>query len=151
MKQVAAKEHIHCKYLHAHSCEWNALRKFWIVFSSVYKFYVPIHVLPVLIWKRKRLLREPIKILKTCIKNILQSCLFISTYVSLLWYFLCYFRNVRRKTDHWNVIYAAIVCCLGILWESAGRKTEMALYMFPRLLESCYLILVKYGYLKRVT
>ena len=151
INHVATKKHIHCKHLHSYSCETNGLRKFWVVFSSVYKFYVPIHVLPVLIWKRNRLTREPLKILKNCIKNILQSCLFISTYVALLWYFMCKFRNWRYTTDKWNVIYAAIICNLGLLWEPAGRRTELALYMFPRLLESCYLFLDRAGYLKWIT
>ena len=46
---------------------------------------------------------------------------------------------------------ASIMCFVGVFWEPAGRRTELALYMFPRLMESCYLILDKYGYLKKAS
>ena len=106
-----------------------------------YKFYIPIHVLPALIFKRKRLTKEPIKILKACVKNIIKSSLFISCYVAVFWYFCCRFRNWRHRTDKWNVILASFLCSFAVLFEPAHRRTELALYMFPRFLESLFLFL----------
>ena len=150
LDKVYRGEFVPCKVIHDHSCEWNALRKFWLVFSMAYKFYIPIHVLPAVIFKRKRLMKEPIKILKACIKNIIKSSLFISIYVASFWYFCCLSRNFRKVTDKWNIIIAGFFCSFSVLFEPAHRRTELALYMFPRFLESMFLFLEKRGYLKSV-
>lgn len=47
---------IDCKHMHEHSCNYNAWLKFLTVFRSSVKFYIPIHLVPLLLFKRKRLL-----------------------------------------------------------------------------------------------
>ena len=150
LAKIYRGEHIPCSVIHDHSCEWNAARKFWLVFSMAYKFYVPIHFLPALIFKKQRLLKEPIKILKACIINIIRSSLFISTYVCSFWYMCFVFRNKRMRTEKWIIIYAGFICSFAILFEPAHRRTELALYMFPRFLESMFLFLEKRGYVKSI-
>ena len=113
-----------------------------------YKFYIPIHFLPALIFKWKKLTSEPLKILKKAIVNIIKSSLFLSVYVSIFHYFVCFFQNKRRSTDKWNVICASFICSFAVLFEPANRRTELALYMFPRFLESIHLALAKRGYVK---
>ena len=49
---------IHCRDIHDHSCEYNALLKFAEIFNSAYKFYGPLHILPVLLFKRRKLKNE---------------------------------------------------------------------------------------------
>ena len=46
---------IECKHIHANSCNKNSLIKFITVFKSAIKFYMPIHLIPVLLFKRKAL------------------------------------------------------------------------------------------------
>ena len=150
LDMVYRGEFVPCSVVHDHSCEMNALKKWVIVFTMAYKFYIPIHVLPTLIFKRNQIFQKPIEILKKCLKNIIMSSMFISVYVSSFWYFCCVFRNKRLKTDKWNVIMAAFICSFAVLFEPANRRTELALYMFPRFLESAFLFLEKRGYLKSV-
>ena len=83
-------------------------------------------------------------------KNIIKSSLFISCYVAVFWYFCCRFRNWRHRTDKWNVILASFLCSFAVLFEPAHRRTELALYMFPRFLESLFLFLEKRGYIKSI-
>ena len=142
--------HVPCEIVHDHSCEWNGLKKFLLVFAMAYKFYIPIHLLPALIFKRKKLLKEPLQIIKNVVKNVLKSSSFISAYVGLFWYFICRFKNYRMKTDKWNIIYSSTLCSLVILIEPPHRRTELALYMFPRFLESLFLFAEKYGYVKSI-
>ena len=115
-----------------------------------YKFYIPIHLLPALIFKRKKLLKEPLQIIKSVVKNVVRSSTFISAYVALFWYLICRFKNIRRKTDKWNIIFSSFFCSFVILIEPAHRRTELALYMFPRFLESLFLFMEKYGYVKSI-
>ena len=139
-----------CSVIHDHSCEMHFVKRFLLVFNLAYKFYIPIHILPALIFKRRKLTKEPIKILRAAAKNILKSTLFISCYVSFYWYFICKIKNYRKKTDKWNIILAASLCCFSVLWEPSNRRSEMALYMFPRFLESAMLYLVDRGYVKPI-
>ena len=151
LDKVYRAEYVPCHVIHDHSCEWNAIRKFMLVFNMAYKFYIPIHLLPTLIFKRSRITKEPMRIVKYVVKNVIQSSCFISCYVAIFWYFCCVFRNQRLKTDKWNVIGAAFLCSFSILFEPSNRRTELALYMFPRFVESMMLFFEKRGYFMTVS
>jgi len=49
---------IHCKDIHNFSCEWNTWLKFRDIFLKANKFYLPIHLIPVLLFKRKKIASE---------------------------------------------------------------------------------------------
>ena len=44
---------LHCRDIHDHTCNYNAWLKFKSVFDQAYKYYIPIHCIPVLLFKRK--------------------------------------------------------------------------------------------------
>ena len=48
--------YIDCKDIHDYTCEWQAVDKFFTVMNIAYKFYLPIHIIPVLIFKRKKII-----------------------------------------------------------------------------------------------
>ena len=74
----------------------------------------------------------------------------MATYVAIFRYLLCFFKNYRHKIDRFNVIAAAFVCTFGIMWEPSHRRTELALYLFPRFLEALWAFLEKRGIVKSV-
>ena len=138
-----------CNVIHDHTCFVNALRKFWLVFNLAYKFYVPTRLIRALLFKQKKLETEPFRVIRKSIWNGLKSSIFVSLYVASFWYFICFFKNWRLKTDKTNIILASFFCSFAILVEPAKRRTELALYMFPRFLELLKThILVRNGYLK---
>ena len=143
-------EYIPCSVYHLHSCEMNALLKFITVFNMAYKFYLPIHILPKLIFKRARLLQNPLKLVKDVIKDIIYSCLFLSVYVSLFWYFICKFKNIRGKSDKYNIMLSSLICSWSAIFEAQHRRVELGLYMFPRFMESMFLFFEKRGYVKSI-
>ena len=49
---------IHCKDIHPNGCIVNAGFKFTSVFRAALKFYIPLHVVPVLLFKRRGLMEE---------------------------------------------------------------------------------------------
>jgi len=75
------------------------MKRFFKVISNSYKYYLPIHLIPLLIFKRKKLMSEPIKTLKSTIINYLKSLCFMGAYVAILKYGLCKFKNIRGKID----------------------------------------------------
>ena len=113
-----------------------------MVMNASWKFYLHIHLIPVLIFKFKLLKKGDKKYifqqLKHVLKGTLKSCLFLSTYIALFRYGLCVFKNLRHKVDRWNVILAGFLSGFGLLWEPPGRRTELALYFLPRFLEALW-------------
>ena len=150
LRKIYNEEWVPCSAFHDKSCEWDACRKFMVAFNMAYKFYIPIHGLPTLIYKRKRLTKEPLKITKDFVYKVFCSSLFIACYISSFWYMMCRFKNWRRRTDKINVVISATLCTFAIFWETKSRRTELALYIFPRFLESLFLFLVKHGYLRTI-
>lgn len=49
---------IHCRDIHDHSCNYNTWLKFKSIFRAAIKFYLPIHCIPVLLFKSKQLMKE---------------------------------------------------------------------------------------------
>ena len=88
-----------CKDFHDHSCLIEALGRFVVVFKSSYKYYIPIHLIPLIIFKRKRMMREPVKTIGYTLLNYLKSVCFMSLYVCILKYSLCKTKNIRNKVD----------------------------------------------------
>lgn len=88
-----------CKDLHDGWCIEEAIRRFLTVFKASYKYYIPIHFIPLLIFKRRRLIREPGSTLLHTLLNYLKSVCFMSLYVGILKYSLCKTKNLRHAVD----------------------------------------------------
>ena len=85
-----------------------------------YKFYGPIHLIPVIAFKLKKLKKEPLKVIKQYLMDVLYSCFFIAGYISTFRYLLCFFKNGRGNVmDRWNAIlsgfFAGVALFLGKL------------------------------------
>ena len=70
--------------------------------------------------------------------GILRSSAFLGCYVAIFRYLLCFFKNTRHKIDRWNVIGAGFFCSVALLVEPEGRRTEIALYLVPRVLDGLW-------------
>ena len=127
-------EFIPCSMIHQDSCSIATLKKFITVFWMATSMYTPIHMFPVIVFKRKKLFNQPIQVLFHLIYNIIKSCIFIALYVSLFQIFMCFFKNYRRKMDKWNVIYSSFICSFAVLLEPTSRRIEIALFFLPRFL-----------------
>ena len=150
LDRVYHEKFIPCSVFHTHSCHSNAIRKFLIIFKMASTFYIPMHLFPVIVYKRDKILSEPLKILKNLLTGIVRSSLFVSVCISLFWYLICIFKNLRRRTDYVNILLASFICSFSILFEPAGRRIEIALYFLPRFLESVFLFFEKRGYIKSI-
>ena len=128
----------HWKDLHDHTCEWDAFQRFFIVFKNSLKFYVPIHLIPVIIFKLKRLKKEPMRVIYGFLKNVFRSCMFLATYMTILKYGLCFFKNLSGQNRPLNVILAGICTFPGMYWEADGRRTEMGLYFLSPFIEGMW-------------
>ena len=139
-----------CKVIHDHSCNWQGFLKWWHVFSMAFKFYIPIHLIPSLIFKMDKFKKDPKMYIKRCLKNTVMSSMFISAYVGGFWYLCCVFRNLRMSGDKMCLVFSGLICSMAVFFEPPSRRTELALYMFPRFLESFFMFLQKKGLVKSI-
>jgi hypothetical protein len=135
--KVLRGEFIPCDLYHPGSCEFNALKRFIHVFNLAIKVYLPVHLAPLLIFKLKALMTNPVPHLNKLLISLLKSCGFISAFGFLIRYGLCRFGSVfgyGRLTWACSTVLASL--SLGI--ETENRRTELALYLLPRALEACW-------------
>ena len=142
---------IHCRDIHDFSCQWEGLKRFCLVFQLAIKFYLPIHLIPALIFKRHKLKTQPMEVFKFFLKGLLRSSLMLATYIAVFRYGLCFFKNLRHKVDIWTVLYSGFIGpFVSLFWEPAGRRAELTVYMIPRFAEALWDWLVKHGVVKSI-
>ena len=132
-----------CHHIHAGSCEQEAIKKFIKVMGMCVKFYAPLHTLPVIIFKRKQLISDPVRMISKTLIGILRSCLFIGVYVASFWYAFCKIAHIRKKTDGFTVILASFICSFSLFFEPGHRRIEIALFLVPRFFEQLWYTLLK--------
>ncbi|CAI2380172.1 unnamed protein product [Moneuplotes crassus] len=136
---------IPCRLMHDHTCEYDAILRFIKIFKAAFKFYAPIHLIPVIIFKLKRIKKQPWKVIKGYLKNVFQSCMFLSVYMTILKYGMCIFRNLLGNRPL-SILLAGVISFPGMFFEAPGRRTEMSLYFLSPFLESVWRWLDKRGY-----
>ena len=47
------------------------------------------------------------------------------------------------KVDRWNVVMATFVCGFAFLFEPKSRRSELVMYMLPRVFESLYNLMIE--------
>ena len=92
----------------------------------------------------RHLFYRPLKVLWNLIKNTFRSCLWLSTYIALYRYGFCFYSNLLGGMTRTSIGLAGFTSGFGLLWEPYSRRTEMALYFFPRVVEASW------GWMKKV-
>ena len=59
------------------------------------KIYTPVHVVPFLVFKLKKLKTTPVESIRNIVKGIVVSCVFIATYVWTVKTTMCVTRHLR--------------------------------------------------------
>ena len=73
---------------------------------------------------------------KTFVKNVIRSSLFLASFVAIFRFMTCHTKNLRGKVDRWNIIISSVVCAMSVFFEPASRRSEIAMYLVPRAMES---------------
>ncbi|KAI0257144.1 hypothetical protein BJV78DRAFT_1116126 [Lactifluus subvellereus] len=129
------------------SCTANVAIRGLHAFLEALALYLPVHVLPILVRRPRKLLSFP-AILETLL-GILRSSSFLSAFVSSFWAAVCLTRTLviaraLPKISHdfydgpFGCVMAGCLVCGGSIWiESGRRRGEMALYVLPRAIRAC--------------
>jgi len=116
----------------------NFLRVF---LSSAYKIlpqYSAIAIVPVLIFRFQKLLRNPLTMTLSTGFSIARSITFLSSFVSLYQAMICLSRVFLTK-DHRIVYYlSGLLSSSAVFIERGSRRSELALYTLPRAINSLF-------------
>jgi hypothetical protein len=97
----------------------------------------------VLIFKLKKLRTDPIPILTHVFQNIVRSVSFGLAVIGVAQYSLCTFNKLFQGTTRLNWLFISSISALPIIIEAESRKGELALYLFPRVLETLWNLMKK--------
>lgn len=135
----------HCKDMHeGYLWESYVLMRMTQVFFHSAKFYGTIHLIPVIIFKLKKLRKEPFKVILSYIKNVCKSSMFLTSYLGLLVYGFCTFRRLLGNRPL-HIILSGLWTFPGMFWEAEGRRTEMSHYFLSPFLEGIWMWFKKRG------
>ncbi|RLN96407.1 hypothetical protein BBJ28_00015593 [Nothophytophthora sp. Chile5] len=132
-----------CRIVHcdADSCLTGAALCFKRAFLKTFPLYLSLFIVPGIVIHFKRFLRTPFSSLARSTLNATRSNCFLASFVSLYLALICLHRRVVSK-DHRFIYY---LCGLGasttILMEPKSRRSELALYVLPRAIDSLAMIL----------
>ncbi|ORZ25781.1 hypothetical protein BCR42DRAFT_315442 [Absidia repens] len=140
---------IPCRIVHdgqPWGCEVNALTRFVKGFTKVFLLYFTVHMTPPLLFKRDKLIQNPISSLQHIVNSTVRSSTFLATYITLIWYSVCLTRTRighqllgvdQNRLDHTlGPLIGSAMCGLSLIIENRHRRGEMALYVAPRALFS---------------
>lgn len=127
--------------LHEGSCTAHRLKDLLLSLPGFAKLYLPIHLTPVLIFKRAMLMKRPLFVLYSLAKNLALSTLFLGLMVSLAKMVICLLRNAMHRPPPLAGFIPALagaVCGLALLLERFSRRKELTLFVIPHVLNILY-------------
>jgi hypothetical protein len=119
---------------------------FWVkrylrVMYEGVKIYLPIHLLPIILFKRGKIRTEPLQLLKSLFKNQLLSSCFIASLTEGFNGVVILFHLLGLPDHPFTIYTAGFLCGLSCLCEQKSRRKELTIYCATRAFE----ILSVYG------
>lgn len=95
------------------------------------KMYLPVHALPLLLFRWRTLTKEPLSFATSVGTGTLKSAAFLSGYIWCLKTAVCLFRNVRGVDSWWHPAAGALATFAPLHFEKESRVSELMLYCIP--------------------
>jgi hypothetical protein len=92
------------------------------------QMYIPVHVLPLLLFRLAQLRRHPRATLASLGAGIARSCLFMAVYTSVLRAGVCTLRHARGRDEWWHAVACGLGTAAAARLESPKRTHELMLY-----------------------
>jgi hypothetical protein len=141
---VEALTGLHCEFAPCsriwhpgQSCAGYNLRDFARAFAlRAVPIYVPVHVLPPLLFKRRHVLAHPLAFARETVVAIARSALFLSAYTAIVKSSMCFWRRALGRNSSLACCAAGVATGAALLIEHPRRHIELTLYVVPRALEA---------------
>jgi len=132
-----------CNGYHDGPCTPYCMKDWVIGLLRAAKVYLPVHFVPMILFRYKSLLKDPQSQLLRTFQNFANSCAFLTSYVFVIKSTQCFLRNLRKKDVASHALLSGLLTSFATLFEQPSRVSELSLYCIPRGLEATW----KYGVL----
>ncbi|KAH9959215.1 hypothetical protein BC827DRAFT_1214879 [Russula dissimulans] len=144
-----------CSASHPHimSCLYSPIERFFAVFRWTLPIYGALHLVPMLLFKRKAVSRQPVPMVLRAGWGTMRSATFLAAFVAIHQGYFCSVQNAHRalvgrpRIPKWLVAalvskpsfwLAGLFSGLSVLIEAKHRRGELAMYTLPKGLESAW-------------
>lgn len=121
------------------SSTMNVLRRFGRGFLNSATMYLPVYAVPSLLMRPSEVARDPGAWLSRLARKTGLSSMFLATYISNVFAWIYATRLALRDDTTLGPLLGCGTCGLSILFEKKERRSELALYVFPRALHSWWM------------
>ncbi|KAI9022769.1 hypothetical protein CLU79DRAFT_804209 [Phycomyces nitens] len=137
-----------CEAIHpwVDSCTGTAFERFSLVFKSMMPVYGTLHFVPLFLLRTKSVLESPAKMLSRTAINTIKSGAFLATFVTVYQMQVCTHRKLvdlgitTANSKYFHFMYGFVCSYISIFIEDKKRRSELALYVLPKAIQSLYLI-----------
>lgn len=138
-------EFVPCSVLmHKGSCESSAFFGFFSHWFLYLKLYTVLYIIPLLLFRLKQVLSNPVGSLQIVGKGIVRSALYFAVDATLFKYAMCVLRNLNHRPPpiaHYIPVLSSIIGSLGILVEQPSRRIELLHFILPQIFYAIWKIL----------
>lgn len=117
-------------------CSLHTFNAFIGVAKQIFPVYLTLAFVPAVVLRFRKFSKKPGDVTFTSILSALQSTAFLATLCSSYQGFVCIQREIvefLKWKDHRLIYYVAgLFSCSAVLIERKSRRSELALYAFPR-------------------
>ncbi|KAG7035565.1 hypothetical protein SDJN02_02362 [Cucurbita argyrosperma subsp. argyrosperma] len=135
---------IPCDIIHpdTNSCMAHNGKAASATFKKTFPLYFSLTFVPFVVLHLQKFMDAPGRTCWLAVKGAVRSTSFLSAFVGIFQAVICLHRKVATK-DHKLVYWVAGgISALSVLLEKKGRRSELALYVLPRAVDSWWYILV---------
>ena len=127
------------------SSTMNVLRRFGRGFMNSAAMYLPVYAVPSLLMRPAEVTHAPAAWLTRLALKTGQSSMFLASYISNIFAWIYGTRLALRDDTTLGPFLGCLTCGFSILLERKGRRSELALYVFPRALHSWWTLCCQRG------
>lgn len=133
-----------CAVLHPHTplCRIQFLNTFISTFAKTLPLYSTLTFVPLVALQFKEILRNPTYTIGNAVFSTLRSTTFLATFCSVFMATVCSYRKIIDTDHRFYYWLCGFLCSGSILLEKKSKRSELALYVLPRALDSLYLLLL---------
>eukprot|EP01083_Nonionella_stella_P080774 222091_1 len=137
-----------CEVLHPRTslCTVNVLKQIPYSFLACLPVYIPVHALPLILFRFKALRMSPLSTLLRLAKSILRSTCFMAAFPVIYWGVFCAMRNILQHDSKLTFLISGFMSGNSIFIEKASRREELMLFVLPKMIESGWVIMKKHGW-----
>jgi len=111
-----------CEDLHDHGCLQAAFLRFLLISSKIYKYYIPFHLIPFLLFKLKRLKKQPAKTVLMALLHYVKSIVFMAGYNTILKWWLCKNTHIFGKMTSTGPSFGAFLSAWSCFFGTWRQK-----------------------------